>query len=127
MSRAVLDASAVLVLLQQEPGAERVAAHVAEGVIGAVNLAEVLGKLIEAGMPETKALRAVEGLALEVVPFDGPMAARAGALRPLTRAQGLSLGDRACLATALELDLPVVTADRTWGAIELAVPIELVR
>lgn len=58
------------------------------------------------------------------VPFDGPMAARAGALRPLTRAQELSLGDRACLATALEL---AVTADRTWGALELAVPIELVR
>ena len=127
MTRVVLDASAVLTLLHEEPGAERVAPYVAEGVISTVNLAEVLGKLIEAGMPEVKALSAVEGLALEIVPFDGPMAARAAALRPLTRAQGLSLADRACLATALELDLRVITADRTWAAVELAIPIELVR
>lgn len=127
MTRAVLDASAILTLLHDEPGASEVLPWIAEGVISAVNLAEVVGKLLEAGMPEAAAIDAIERLALEVVALDAAMAIRAGALRPLTRSLGLSLGDRACLATAQQLGLPVVTADRTWQQVEAGVPIHTVR
>ncbi len=127
MTRAVLDASAVLTLLHDEPGSSAVTPWIAEGAISAVNLAEVVGKLLEAGMPERPTISAIEGLALDVVAFDAAMAVRAGALRPSTRSLGLSLGDRICLATAQELELPVVTADRTWRELDIGVPIHVVR
>lgn len=127
MTRAVLDASAILTLLHDEPGASEVLPWIADGVVSAVNLAEVVGKLLEAGMPEGAAINAIERLALEVVALDAAMAIRAGALRPLTRSLGLSLGDRACLATAQQLGLPVITADRTWQKVEAGVPVHSVR
>jgi PIN domain nuclease of toxin-antitoxin system len=131
VTRAVLDASAILTLLHEEPGASEVTPWIANGVVSAVNLAEVVGKLLEAGMPERSAISAIEALALDVVAFDAAMAVRAGTLRPTTRSLGLSLGlslgDRGCLATAQELELPVITADRTWRELEIGVPIHVVR
>ena len=115
----VLDASAVLALLGDEPGADRVAAAVEDGAtIGAVNLAEVLTKLSDFGMPPSAAEDVLEGLGLEVVAFDGGSARAAAALRASTRARGLSLGDRAALALATALGAPVLTTDRAWqGAV----------
>ena len=127
MTRAVLDATAVLTLVHDEPGASDVTLWVAEGVVNAVNLAEVVGKLLDAGMPERPAVAAIEGLALDIVAFDAAMAVRAGTLRPTTRPLGLTLGARVCLATAQELDLPVITADRAWLELEIEVPIHVVR
>ena len=127
MTRVVLDASAVLALLNNEPGAELVSRHVAGGVISAVNSAEVVGKLMESGMPEPAATEALDMLAMEVIDFDALLAVRTGALRPLTKHAGLSLGDRACLATGELLELPVVTMDRRWASLGLGVPVELAR
>lgn len=127
MTRAVLDASAILTLLHDEPGAPEVTPWIADGAMIAVNFAEVVGKLLEAGMPEQPAIGAIEGLALDVVAFDAAMAVRAGALRPTTRSLGLSLGDRACLATAQDLELPVISANRTWRGLKMGVPVHVVR
>ncbi len=113
----VLDASAVLALLFEEPGAEVVRAQLRTGVIGAANLAEVLAKLSDHGLPGTEAVRAVAILGLEVAPMTEAQARQSAELRPMTRAVGLSLGDRACLALAAELDAPVLTADRSWDAV----------
>jgi len=126
-TRTVLDASAILALLNDEPGAERVMPHVGEGLVSAVNAAEVIGKLMDSGMPEHAAFEALNLLALEVVDFDAGLAGQTGALSPLTRRAGLSLGDRACLATAARLGLPAVTADRRWARLRLGIPVELVR
>ena len=117
----VLDASAVLALLFKERGAEVVRAHLRTGVIGAANLAEVLAKLSDHGMPADQAARAVAILGLEVVPMTEAQAQRSAELRPATRAAGLSLGDRACLALAAELSAPALTADRGWDALAAAV------
>ena len=127
MTRAVLDASAILALLHDEPGASEVEPWIADGVVSTVNLAEVVGKLLEAGMPEEPTLTAIEGLALDVIAFDAAMAVRSGVLRPLTRSLGLSLGDRTCLATAQQLKLPVITADRTWRKLDVGVKVHIVR
>jgi len=113
----VLDASAVLALLFEEPGAEVVRAQLRTGVIGAANLAEVLAKLSDHGLPAMEAVRAVTILGLEVAPMTEAQAGRSAELRPMTRAVGLSLGDRACLALAAELGAPVLTADRSWDAV----------
>ena len=113
----VLDASAVLALLFQEPGAEVVRAHLRTGVIGAANLAEVLAKLSDHGLPAQEAARAVAILGLEVAPMTEGQAQRSAVLRPATRTAGLSLGDRACLALAVELGAPALTAERSWAGI----------
>lgn len=124
---AVLDASALLALLDGEPGQEAVASLIPEAVIGSVNLAEVVGKLAERGMPEAEIRQALEGLALEVYPFDQEQAYTTGMLRPSTREYGVSLGDRACLAVAETLGLPAYTADRGWSKLEVDIEVRLIR
>lgn len=124
----VLDASAVLALLADEPGAATVAAAISEGAaIGAVNLAEVLAKLVDVGMPEAEAVAVVEGLGLEVVPFDEATAVVTARLRAPTGAHGLSLGDRAALALALIRGEPVLTTDRAWSTVDVAVEVRSLR
>lgn len=127
MSEVVLDASALLAVLKEEPGHERVAEVVSRAAMGAVNLSEVAAKLADAGMPEEAVREALGGLALEVHDFDRELAFRAGMLRPATRPAGLSLADRACLALGHRLGLPVLTADQTWKDLDLAVEVRLVR
>jgi PIN domain nuclease of toxin-antitoxin system len=128
MSSAVLDASAVLALLHREPGGEQVGAAVALGAtISTVNLAEVIGRLADAGVPEETITAALEPLGLEVVAFDEPLALQTGLLRPVTRAAGLSLGDRACLSLARSLGLPALTGDRRWVGAVTGVDVQLIR
>ncbi|MHC4972750.1 MAG: type II toxin-antitoxin system VapC family toxin [Planctomycetota bacterium] len=126
MDSVVLDASALLVLLNREPGAEQVGEALPGAVISAVNLAEVIGKLVDAGMPE-EALRGVlRGLSLSVVPFDLGDAYAAGLLRAPTRRAGLSPGDRACLALAAKLELPALTTDRAWKHVRSGATVRVV-
>jgi PIN domain nuclease of toxin-antitoxin system len=126
VSDAVLDASAVLALLQDEPGSDRVLESLPGALICSVNLSEVVAKLTELGMPETD-IRVALSLGLEVVAFDEALAYSAGALRPVTRSAGLSLGDRACLALARSRSLPALTTDRAWRDLDIDVTVEVIR
>jgi PIN domain nuclease of toxin-antitoxin system len=75
VSEVVVDASAVLALLNQEKGADLVADAVAQGAaICTVNLSEVAGKLSEAGMPELAVRTAIDDLNLEAVDFGAELA-----------------------------------------------------
>ncbi len=123
----VLDASAVLCLVQGEIGADRVAACIPGALISAVNLAEVVGKLAGAGMPRDDIEGALAGLGLRVAALDGSSAFAVGLLRPATRSHGLSLGDRACLALGVTTGLAVLTADRAWAAVDVDADIEVIR
>lgn len=127
MSSVVLDASALLALLNQEPGTEVWSTVIAGSPISAVNLSEVVAKLADAGMPEAEIRDALEPLQLEVVDFDAEAAYRAGILRPPTRGFGLSLGDRACLALARQVNLPALTADEAWEELRIGVEIRALR
>lgn len=126
-SSSVIDASAVLALLNDEPGAPAVEARLAGAVLSTVNLAEVVSVLADNGVPEADIRFAVGALGLASVTFDDAMAFLAGALRPKTKAFGLSLGDRACLALALQSSSPVLTADRTWKDLDLGIEVEVIR
>jgi len=127
VSKYVLDASAVLALLNQETGMDRVAAVLVDSCMGTVNYCEVLGKLIDAGLPEKDARESVELLNVEVIPFDTDMARLAAVLRPTTKALGLSLGDRSCLALALSRRNVALTAERAWAKLKIGVKVELIR
>jgi PIN domain nuclease of toxin-antitoxin system len=126
VSDVVLDASAVLALLQDEPGSERVLESLPGALICSVNLSEVVAKLTELGMPEPD-IRLALSLGLEVVAFDEALAYSAGALRPVTRSAGLSLGDRACLALARSRSLPALTTDRAWRDTGVDTVVEVIR
>jgi PIN domain nuclease of toxin-antitoxin system len=128
MSRWVLDASAILAFLNKEPGTEKVAKILAEGaVVSTVNHSEVIAKLIEAGVPEAEVRVVLGYLNYTIIHFDEESAWATARLRTLTKTAGLSLGDRACLGLALQLNLPVATADRVWEKLSLQLQIEIVR
>lgn len=127
MADVVLDASALLALLNGEPGAERVAEALPLAAISAINLSEVVGKLAEAGMPEEAVRDALHGLPLEVIPFDQEQAYQAGLLRASTRGAGLSLGDCGCLSLAKMLGVPALTADRSWERLSVGARVQVIR
>jgi ribonuclease VapC len=125
----IFDSSAVLAFLYNERGSARVAAELPGGFISSVNAAEVLKILIRNEVSFEDARLALLKTGLLVVDFTGKHAERvARMLCPEWRARGLSLGDQACLATALEAGLPAVTADRNWSGLENGHPeIKLIR
>ncbi len=128
MSNCVLDASALIALFQQEKGSDKVAQAIKDAAtISTVNLSEVVAKLNELGTPETTIQNALYALSLTVIPFDTEMAYQAGLLRSLTKHAGLSLGDRACLALAMRLQLPVLTTDKVWERLTLGITIHVIR
>jgi PIN domain nuclease of toxin-antitoxin system len=127
MSSVVFDASAVLAMLNRETGWQDAEAALNDACISSVNVCEVLARLIERGVPEKAAWEIFHSLELDSVPFNDGHAREAARLRTSTRRQGLSLGDRACLALARALKRPALTADRAWANLESGVEIRLLR
>jgi ribonuclease VapC len=128
VNRAVVDASVILAVIHAERGSEKVTPDLlARAVVSAVNLAEVQGKLVTSGWSSQDAWADATGLVQEVLPFTADHAHIAGSLITETRSLGLSLADRACLALALDLKVPVYTADRSWKNLKLGLQIHLIR
>jgi PIN domain nuclease of toxin-antitoxin system len=126
-SKIVLDASALLCLLNDEPGADRVAEVLTRSLIGATNLAEVVSKLRERGLSLDEVREALGGLHLDVRSLTSTQAMLIGDLRPATRPLGLSLGDRACLALAIELNAEIYTTDAALAKASVAITATNVR
>lgn len=127
MSSCVLDASAVLAVLKGEPGGLTVLSPGLVSQISTVNLAEVYGRLIQLGMQGSPAWEAAHTIADEIVLYTQEHARLTAELLPRTRALGLGLGDRACLALGIERKLPVLTADKAWKALRVGVEIRVIR
>lgn len=128
MSSFILDASAVLAVLNREPGAEYVLDALEDGgVLGSINLAEVVSHLANLGFSQEEIADSLGALDLEVESFIQEDAYRAGLMYPTTRQSGLSLADRACLALAMRRELPVLTSDRAWSTLDLGIQVQLIR
>lgn len=126
-SPVVLDASALIALMRNEKGAPIVAACVPTALISAVNQAEVLTKLVSAGLSEQDAWWHISEINIESVPFDERLARVAGGLVGVTKPLRLSLGDRACLALAIERGAAVYTTNATWKKLDLGIAVEVIR
>ncbi len=121
----VLDASALLAWLHREPGGELVGTVLDGASISAVNWSEVIQKSLQKGVEVQGMLDEVTDLGLTVEPFTAAQAEQAARLWAQTRGSGLSLGDRACLALAMDRSAPVLTADRDWASLALGVEVQL--
>jgi ribonuclease VapC len=127
VAEVVLDASALLAFLQNEPGAGEVAAILTRSCISAVNLAETISKMVEYGKPPGDVGYQIERLHIPVIAFDGEQAKIVASLWKATRVAGLSLGDRACLGLGLTMGLPVLTTERAWAKVDVGVDVGLIR
>jgi ribonuclease VapC len=124
----VLDASAILALVHDEPGADLVAAHLESATLGTANLAEVIGKLVDADIEADRVRELLAAAGVVVAPLLEEDAELAGALRSLRGGRSLSLGDRCCLALTLRSEPPeVMTADRAWVDLDLPIRVRLLR
>lgn len=127
MTACVFDSSALLAITFDEAGADIAAESLADGIVSAVNAAEVVTRYVDQGASPDQARRWLQDLGLVIRPFDEGLALEAGLLREQTRDKGLSLGDRACLALGMREDIPVLTADRAWAELGLDVSVRLIR
>ncbi len=128
MNKVVLDASAIIAVINGESGNEKLTAHLLARAVGStVNLAEVQTKLLSRGWTSEQAWEDATSPVREVLPFDEEQARIAGDLSIQTRPLGLSLGDRACLALGISLKAPVYTAERAWKKLKLGVKVHVVR
>lgn len=123
MTKYVIDTSAVVAFLLNEPGGDAVAPFLASALLNSVNLTEVVTRLVRGGSDPMRA----HYLGCRVIDHDTDLADRAGRLWTGTARLGLSLGDRACLALALREGLPILTGDRPWARLDIGVDVRLIR
>ena len=125
----VMDSSAILAFMQAEIGAQVVDDLLREHecVISAVNLTEVATKLIDKGLAPTQLARVLKEMQVQPIDFDQEQAQLAAALRVSTREQGLSLGDRACLALTKLMQGTAVTSDHAWQDVKAAVGVPIIQ
>jgi PIN domain nuclease of toxin-antitoxin system len=124
----VLDASALLAVLNREAGADVVVPLLPAAIMSAVNWSEVVQTALARGVVAGSGMRQdVEATGVSILPFevgDGEGAARVWQRAPR---RGLSLGDRACLALAEVRGGTAVTADRGWAHLGLGIQVLVIR
>lgn len=123
----VLDATALLAVLFNELGSDAVVRTLHHASVSAVNLCEVYTRMLQRAIDPDRAWQSLLDLGLEVCPFDLDQARIAGELAGQRRTNNLSLGDRACLALAIQRKSAVYTTNRTWKNLNLNVEIEVIR
>ena len=129
MADVVLDASAVLAVIFNEPGGSHVETHLPGALISTVNIAEVATRLLAVDMPADTVETVIDTLQLSIEPFDYDQALSTAQLRSVTKSAGLSLGDRACLALAKTRQMSALTADTAWRDVidAASVEVEIIR
>jgi PIN domain nuclease of toxin-antitoxin system len=128
MSEVVFDASAILALLQNERGAEKLTDEILQSAVAStVNLAEAQSKLVKKGDDPDESWADILSSVMAEEPFTSEQARIAGHLITTTEKYGLSLGDRSCLALAIALKAPVYTTEQSWRNLKVGVPIHVIR
>ena len=127
MTLFVLDASALLAVVRDEPGANVVADRMMGALMSTINASEAIMRSVEKGFPFAAVKSLIIYRQINLVPFDWELALKTAELRPATRRHGLSFADRACIALALREQATILTADRVWSELDLPCPVEVIR
>jgi len=127
VSEVVFDSSVLIAILQREPFDPIVLDLLEDAVLSTVNLAEVISKQVEIGAFSAPAAERLFASLKRIEPLSAVQGRICGALRGPTRNAGLSLGDRCCLALAIELGAEVYTAERMWAQVDVACKVHLIR
>lgn len=127
MDSPVLDSSAILAVIFDEPGSDLVAPLLQGALLSTVNLTEVYTRLLLRGVPPDVAWSRMLRMGFEVCPYDEHQARTAAEMISRTRPLGLSLGDRACLALAVERKATAYTTDRAWKILDVGIDVEVIR
>lgn len=127
MTSVVLDASALLAVMNSEPGADIVRASLVGALMSAVNYSEVMKKTIERSVAVDKLHALIKTASIDIIPFDALLAEASAELYPATKAHGMSFADRACLALGIQRKLLVLTAERKMRIKSLPVTVKLIR
>lgn len=127
MNKVILDSSAFLALINNETGKDVVEPLLHHAIMSSVNVSEVVSELnTKLSIPESQ-IQKILSLINEIYPFDKPLAVSTGLLKQNHLHLGLSLGDRACLALASHLSLPVYTANKIWSKLDTGITIYQIR
>jgi ribonuclease VapC len=127
MSKYILDSSALLALINYEPGWENISKIVDNSSINTINLSEVIHKLYDLSLSELNINKIFQTLNFKIIKFDREMAFEAGKLKNQTKQFGLSLGDCACIATAIINKFDILTADKIWLKLDLPIKVISIR
>ena len=127
MNEVVLDASALLVLINQEKGYQEVEESIANSCMSTVNMAEVAAILTKIGFTIDEARETITNIVNRIIEFDAKQACISASIYEKTKKFGLSLGDRACLSLGIDESLLILTADKVWSKLSLGIEIKLIR
>lgn len=119
MNNVILDASALLALIKNETGAEIVENLLGKIIMSTINISEVATILLDIGMTNQECEQSIFPFISQIIHFDQKQALRVATLRKETKSKGLSLGDRACIALGIEMNLPIYTADKVWAELNI--------
>ncbi len=119
MNKVILDASALLALIKNESGADKVEKLLGSMIMSCVNVSEVATILFKNDMSTEDFRESILPLISTILPFDEKQALITASLQKKTKSKGLSLGDRACIALGIHLQVPIYTADKIWTGLEL--------
>lgn len=123
----VIDSSVFLAAINKEPGGDKLAEYLDDSVIPVTTYTEIVTRLLDAEMTFDEAEDLMSSFGQPTIDVTFSLARRAAEFRSATRENGLSMGDRICLAVAESLGATAVTADREWARVNLGIPIELIR
>jgi PIN domain nuclease of toxin-antitoxin system len=127
-NKVILDASALLALIQEESGAEMIKPLLKFSVMSTVNIAETLSVLQRANITPQEGLILITDIITTIIPFDLEQAEQVAKLHLLVQSKGLSLADRACIALGIKLQIPIYTADKIWKELKInGADIQLIR
>jgi len=125
--KVLLDTSAIIALLRKEPGYEILEEVIANSAISTVSLGELVSVLSRSNIIENEIDEIIKDLVPEIIPFTEDIAINTGKLIKQTKKLGLSLGDRACIATEIYHNMSVYTTDKIWKELKTSAEIIVVR
>ncbi|WP_342267542.1 type II toxin-antitoxin system VapC family toxin [Candidatus Tisiphia endosymbiont of Empis tessellata] len=122
----LLDTSAIIALLKQESGYKILEDVIASSALSSVNLSELVSVLTRSNIKENEIDTIITDIVPDIIPFSESISIKAGKLISLTKDYGLSLGDRACIATGSYYNMEIYTTDKIWLKLSDKLPVKII-